>query len=438
MSGRPTSPWRNWARNQHCAPARLARPTTEHQAAEVVRHAITDGLRVKGVGAGHSFTAVACTDGVQVDLSGCKRVLAVDRARDQVTVEAGISLAELNVELDRLGLALENMGDIAYQSVAGATATATHGTGIRFGNLSSQLVGLRLVDGRGEVVTCSAGQRRDIWTAARAGVGALGLVTAATIQCVPAFNLHAIEEPVPVDEVLEQLDDLVRDNDHYELFWIPGTRWALTKRNRRTDEPIRPRSRWQEVRNDILIDNLGFGAMLQVGRRRPELIPKLAKRLPSTGRQEYIDQSFRVFASARWVRFLEMEYAIPVEAFPAAFAEVRALVDRLRVPIGFPVECRFVAGDDVPLSTASGRPTAYIAVHVPVGAPHDQYFKGVEAIMDRYDGRPHWGKLHFQTAATLRDRYPRWDEFQEVRATLDPGGVFTNPELDRVLGPIGG
>ena len=431
-------PWRNWAANQHCAPARRATPPDEPAAVEVVQQAVADGMRVKGVGAGHSFTAVACTDGLQVDLSRCRRVLAVDRSQARVTVEAGITLGDLNDELDRMGLALPNLGDIAYQSVAGATATATHGTGIRLGNLSTQVVGLRVVDGRGEVIDCSAEVRPDVWSAARASIGALGLVTAATLQCVPAFDLHAVEEPALVDEVLEALDDLVEGSDHYEFFWVPGTRWAMTKRNRRTQEAPRPRSRWQAVRNDLLIDNVGFGAVLAIGRRRPELIPALAKRLPSTGRQDYIDASFRVFASARWVRFLEMEYAIPRPAFRSAFAEVRRLVARLRVPIGFPVECRFVAGDDIPLSTAHGRETAYVAVHVPLGLPHDQYFKGVEAIMDRHDGRPHWGKLHFQTAATLAPRYPRWDDFQQVRATLDPRGTFTNPELDRVLGPIGG
>ena len=401
----------------------------------MVQRAVAGGLRVKGAGAGHSFTAVACTDGVQVDLSACRRLLAVDREARQVTVEAGITLAELNIELDRLGLALANLGDIAYQSVAGAAATATHGTGIRLGNLSTQIVGLRLVDGHGELVSCSSQVRPEVWSAARTSLGALGLITAATLQCVPAFDLHAVEEPAPVDEVLEQLDELVDGSDHYEFFWVPGTRWAMTKRNQRTAEPARRRGRWQEIRNDLLIDNVGFGAVLAVGRRRPDLIPALAKRLPSTGRQAYIDASYRVFASARWVRFLEMEYAIPRPAFPSAFAEVRELVRRLRVPIGFPVECRFVAGDDIPLSTAYGRETAYVAVHVPIGLPHDQYFKGVEAIMDRHDGRPHWGKLHFQSAASLAPRYPGWDDFQQVRAALDPGGTFTNPELDRVLGP---
>ncbi len=426
--------WRNWAGNQHCAPHAVERPTTEAELIAVVERAAAAGRGVKAVGAGHSFTAVACTDGHLVDLSGYDRVLAADPAAHRVTVEAGITLHRLNGELASRGLALENLGDIAYQSVAGAIATATHGTGIAFGGLATTVVGLRLVTGDGTVVDCSPDAERAVWTAARVGVGALGVVSRVTLQCVPAFNLHAVEEARPVDEVLDDLDALVDGNDHFEFFWIPGTRWALTKRNRRTSEPARPRRRWQAFRSDVVADNLAFGAMLRVGRHRPDWVPRIARRIPSAGRQDYVERSDRVFASPRLVRFLEMEYAVPREAFPSAFAAVRALERRIGVPVGFPVECRFTAGDDIPLSTASGRDTAYIAVHVGTGAPHDQYFTGVEAIMDEHDGRPHWGKLHYQRAATLAPRYPRWDDFQAVRARLDPAGRFANPYTDRVLG----
>jgi L-gulonolactone oxidase len=177
--------------------------------------------------------------------------------------------------------------------------------------------------------------------------------------------------------------------------------------------------------------------MLRIGRHRPDWVPRIARRIPSAGRQDYVERSDRVFASPRLVRFLEMEYAVPREAFPSAFAAVRGLERRIGVPVGFPVECRFTAGDDIPLSTAEGRDSAYIAVHVATGAPHDQYFTGVEAIMDDHDGRPHWGKLHYQRAATLAPRYPRWHEFQAVRARLDPTGRFANPYTDRVLGGQG-
>ncbi|CAN5764434.1 hypothetical protein BH24ACT3_BH24ACT3_01580 [soil metagenome] len=286
----------------------------------------------------------------------------------------------------------------------------------------------------GSVLDCTPDDNADVLAVARVGLGALGIVSTVTLQCVPAFNLHAIEQAEPVDEVLATLDERVEGNDHFEFYWVPHTRWALTKTNRRTTEAAQPRTRWQEWRSDVLLGNVAFGALCRVGRRRPQLIPRLAKQIPSVGRQEWSDRSARVFASPRLVHFYEMEYAVPRGALPEALNRVRALVDQLGVPLSFPVEARVVAGDDIPLSTAQGRDTGYIAVHVYRGTPHDQYFTGVERIMDSYGGRPHWGKMHYQTAETLATRYPRWEEFQAVRNRLDPERRFTNPYLDRVLG----
>jgi len=430
--------WSNWARNQTCAPAEIAHPGSEAELADLVKQAAAAGRRVKAVGAGHSFTSIACTDGVLVDLDGYGRVLGHDPRTGRVTVEAGISLHRLSDELDARGLALENMGDIDRQSVAGATQTATHGTGLRFRNLSSQIVALRLVTGDGTVVEATGpedgNENPDVFAAARVGLGALGVLSTVTLRCVPAFRLHAVEEPVPVDEVLADLDDLVAAHDHYEFYWVPHTRWALTKRNRRTDEAARPRPKVREWVDDMVLNNYAFGVLCRAGRWRPSLIPRLAKIIPNTGRLDYVDRSDRVFTSPRTVRFYEMEYAIPREALPEALGRVRRLVDEIGMQISFPVEVRVVAPDDIPLSTAYGRETGYIAVHVYKGTPYDAYFSGVERIMDSYGGRPHWGKMHFQRAETLAPRYPRWDDFQAVRARLDPEGRFANPYLDRVLG----
>jgi FAD-linked oxidoreductase len=432
--------WSNWARNQACAPVDVARPTSEADLVDLVSQAAAAGRRVKAVGAGHSFTSIACTDGTLVDLTCYGRVLSHDAARHLVTVEAGIPLHRLSDELEARGLALENMGDIDRQSIAGATQTATHGTGLRFRNLSSQIVGLRLIAGDGSVVEATApdhgDENPDVFAAARAGLGALGLVSTVTLQCVPAFRLHAVEEPVPVDEVLADLDALVEENDHYEFYWVPHTRWALTKRNQRTADPASPRPKLREWVDDMALNNYAFGVLCRVGRWRPSLIPRLAKIIPNTGKLDYVDRSDRVFTSPRTVRFYEMEYAIPREALPEALNRVRRLVDEIGMQISFPVEVRVVAPDDIPLSTAYGRETGYIAVHVYRGTPYDAYFSGVERIMDSYGGRPHWGKLHFQRSETLAPRYPRWDDFQNVRARLDPEGRFANPYLDRVLGPV--
>ena len=429
--------WSNWAGNQSCSPTAIVRPRSEAELSRLVERAAVEGRTVKVVGAGHSFTPIVCTDGYLVDLGDYDRVLHVDPVAATVTVQAGIALWKLNDALAGHGLALENLGDIAYQSIAGATSTATHGTGLHFGNIASRVIGLRLVTGDGSVLEATPEVHPEVLDVARVGVGALGIVSTVTIQCVPAFNLHALEQAERVDALLERWDDEIADNDHFEFFWLPNTGWALTKRNRRTQEPARPRPRWRELRDDYLLSNYAFDLTCRVARRNPDLGRRMARLVPGTGRSEYIDRSDRVFASPRTVKFYEMEYAIGREHLVEALNRVRELVRRQGVQILFPVEVRVVAADDIPLSTAFGRETAYIAVHVYRGTAYDQYFQGVEGIMNDYGGRPHWGKMHFQSAAVLASRYPRWDEFQALRARTDPTGRFSSPYLDRVLGPSG-
>jgi L-gulono-1,4-lactone dehydrogenase len=269
------------------------------------------------------------------------------------------------------------------------------------------------------------------------GLGALGVVSTVTIQCVPGFNLRAVEEPMRLDDVLEHFDEHAGENDHFEFYWVPHTGWALTKRNNRTDQPAGGRGRIAEFRDRVLLENVAFGAVNRVGRVRPSLIPKLAKILPSTGRSEYIERSDRVFTSPRYVHFYEMEYSIAREHVVTAIRQLTEFVDRSGLQLSFPVEVRVTAPDDIPLSTATARPSAYIAVHVYQGMPYEQYFRGVEAIMDPLGGRPHWGKMHYQTAATLASKYPQWEAWQSVRRRLDPDGRFANAYTDRVLGPVG-
>jgi FAD-linked oxidoreductase len=414
----------------------VLRPTTEAELCRVVAAAADEGRTVRAVGAGHSFSDVVVTDGVLVDLCDYDRVVAVDRAAGTVTAQSGVRLHALSEFLWTRGLALENLGDIDVQSLAGAVSTATHGTGVRFGNLSSAVVGLRVIDGSGRVVACDRSTEPELFAAARVGIGALGLLSTITLRVVPAFHLHAVEEPRLVDEVLDEWPALVRSHDHYEFFWVPGTRWALTKANRRNHEPPDPRPAREAFLRDRIWDNAAFDVVNRVGTWRPSWMKPLAKRIPSAGRVEYNDRSYRVFATPRTVRFLEMEYAVPLEATVEAVQRVRALVDGLGFPVSFPVEVRAVQGDDIPLSPASGRDTGYVAVHMYRDMPHETYFHGVESIMRDLDGRPHWGKLHGRTAEDLAPAYPGWQAFQDVRARMDPTGVFANPFVRRVLGPL--
>jgi L-gulonolactone oxidase len=427
--------WGNWAGNQTCAPTAVEHPATEDELSQVVKRAAVEGRTVKVVGSGHSFTDIACTDGVQVQLDRYGDLVECDVPSGRVTVEAGATLGLLNERLWGMGLAFPNLGDIAYQTISGAISTSTHGTGLRMGGLATFVTGLRLVTGDGTVVSCRADENPDLFSAARVGLGALGALSRVTLQCVPAFNLRAVEEPMRMDAVLRDIDSLAEENDHFEFYWVPHTRWALTKRNNRTDEPVGGRSRAKEFVERTLLENVAFGAVCRVGRWRPSLIPKLSKAIPSTGRSEYVQRSYRVYTSPRLVHFYEMEYSIPRAAAVEALEKLMAFVESSGLQLSFPVEVRFTKGDDIWLSTATGGgDRCYIAVHVYQGMPFEQYFRGVEAIMDPLGGRPHWGKLHYQTAATLAPKYPDWDRFHAVREQVDPERRFTNAYLERVLG----
>jgi FAD-linked oxidoreductase len=426
--------WSNWAGNQRVEQASRYLPKTEDELQQIVRQASTNRLRVKAVGSGHSFTAIALAEEILVDLSHYDQVIEIDKTKNTVTVQSGIQLSKLNIELHRNNLAMQNLGDIAYQTIAGAISTSTHGTGLKFSGIANQVVAMRIVLADSSVVDCSPEINAELFHCARVGLGALGLISTVTLQLISAFNLSVIEEPMRVDDVLANLDHHVECNDHFEFFWVPHTGWALTKRNNRTSEVAKPMSKFSHWYSKTLMENYAFGAVCMLGRAKPSLIPKLAKALPSSGRNEYCDASHKVFTSKRIIKFYEMEYAIPREACEEALNRVRRMVKDSGFFLNFPVEVRFTAPDEIPLSTASNRESAYIAVHIYKGMNYVPYFREVESIMNSYQGRPHWGKLHFQDAKSLAPRYPQWDVFQNVRNLVDPNRTFANRYTETVLG----
>src|SRR4051794_19822258 len=424
--------WSNWSRGQSCAPAEQLRPRTSTEVAQ----AVARGRAVRVAGAGHSFSGGVPTDGTLLSLERMDRVLDADRASGLVRVQAGITLRALSQRLADLGLAFENLGDIDVQSIAGAISTATHGTGAGLRNLSSQVQEVELVDGRGEVVRCTTDDE-DLLRAARVGIGALGVITAVTLRTVPAFTLRRVDAPAPLGDVLERLDEIAAAEEHFEFFTFPYTDIALTRTSSRVDGPPRPPSRPRRWLEDVALTNGAFGLACRVGRRFPQAIPRLNRMVTqAAGSAVRVDRSDRAFASPRLVRFTEMEYALPRAAVVPALRAVRDVVERGRLPISFPFEVRFVAPDDAFLSPATGRETAYLAVHVYRGMASEPFFRAAEEIFDEHGGRPHWGKQHFQTAQTLAPRYPEWERFAAVRARLDPEGRFANAYVDRVLGPV--
>ncbi|ASU77033.1 FAD-linked oxidoreductase [Actinopolyspora erythraea] len=436
--------WSNWANTTVAPGSGTARPRHAADLSRLVTEARANGHGVRPLGSGHSFSDIAAPlpagaheESMALDMSEWSGITDVDRDRGTVTVRGGTPLHLLNEQLDRLGLALPNLGDIDRQTVAGAISTGTHGTGAELGGLATEVLAMELVLADGSTLRCSPTEEPEVFHAARVGLGALGVISTVTLRCVPAFALAAEEHPRGLDEVLGEFDRLAADNDHFEFYWFPHSTRTLVKRNNRVPEherprPLHPLRSWLEYR---VLENGLFGLACELGRRSPATVKRLNRICGATwSGRSYGDTSHRVFVTSRTVRFVESEYAVPRERLPEVIERLRGTVGRLRHPVMFPVEVRVAAADDVWLSTAHGRETAYVAVHQYSGMPYREWFDTFEGIVREADGRPHWGKMHGLTAAELRARYPRFDDFLRVRDRLDPERVFGNPYLARVLG----
>lgn len=419
--------WSNWAGDQRCSPAARVEPSSE----EELVAALGGASRARVAGSGHSFSEIALTDGLQISMKRFDRVLDSDSSSGLVRVQGGIRLHELGIELARRGLAMENLGDVDAQTLAGALATGTHGTGVGFGNLSSRVTAMRLVTGDGPVELSEDDELR----AARVSIGALGVATEMSLRCQPLYTLRRTDERKPLGETLDRLEELAAERERFELFAFPYSRWALWRTTEQTDDKPSPPSRIESFLSDVVLENGVFGLFCMVGRAFHGLIPPIDRLLGRlAGGSTRVDRSARIYANPRLVHFTEMEYALPRAAGAEAVRSVFELVERERLPVLFPLEVRFGAPDDAFLSPGGGRDSCYIAVHMYRGMDYEPYFRAVEDIMRSHDGRPHWGKRHFRTAAELSGLYPDWGRFQVVRDRLDPRRVFSNDYTDRVLG----
>ncbi|MGO3147276.1 MAG: D-arabinono-1,4-lactone oxidase [Leucobacter sp.] len=441
-----TARWRNWARTASSRPTIEVRPRTTDQIIAAVNRARETGHTVKPIGASHSFSAIGATDGVRLDFSRMRGVVSADTKSGRVTLWGGTHLWELPGILGPMGLALENMGDIDQQTITGATQTGTHGTGLKFGGLSTNIVGATLVTGTGELLTVSETEHAELLPAIQLGLGALGVLVTVTVQCVPRFLLEVVEAPARFAEVCESFVERSHSADHFEFYWFPHTEGVRTKTNTRTPieqhpgghgsgsvaRPLGPVARYFD---EELINNVALGALAGFQSLVSRSTPRINRTIAGvSSARAYSDESHRVFVTPRRVQFREMEYSVPLSAVPEALKELQSLIDRRGFRVSFPIEVRSAAADDTMLSTAYGRESGYIAVHRYWRDTDTEYFREAEAILTAHDGRPHWGKMHTQSAAVLSERYPRFNDFVGVRDRLDPDRVFTNPYLDRVLG----
>ncbi len=434
---RTAATWRNWAGDERCRPVAVERPGSIEEISEAIARAAHQDRRIRVAGAGHSFSDVALTDGVQLRLEELTRVLDVDRASGLVRVQAGITISELNLRLAEHGLALENLGDVDAQTIAGAICTATHGTGAKLRNISAQVRELTLVLADGSTMQCSEERDPEVFRAARVGLGALGVVAEVTLGCVPAFTLRGVDGPAPLGETLERFEELALGNDHFELFVFPHAGVALTRTNNRTEEAPRPRGRVCGVRQRRAPDQPRLRADLPRRAQVPRPDPPAQPARDAPGRELGADRPLRSDLRQPAIGALHRDgVRARARAHTRGGPSCHGARPRARL-------CRAVPDRGAgrwPRTTRSSRPqpvatAGIVAVHMYEGMEWEPYFRAVEAIMDELGGRPHWGKRHFQTAQKLRGRYPDWDRFQAVRARLDPEGRFANAWTDRILGP---
>ena len=422
-------PWRNWSGAQGCLPAARLAPASEQALADALRAAT--GV-VRPVGSGHSFSALVPTDGLVLSLGKLHGMIGHDAATRQSEWWAGTPISQMGAPLAAAGLALPNMADIDYQTLAGAIATSTHGTGVNYGSYSDQLTGLRLITAQGETIDCDAQNHPEIFAAARCGLGALGVVTRVRLQNRAAFKLKRREWVQDWRELLEDLPRLLREHQHFEMNVLLHSDVALAMAMDETsDARVIPKEPGGDVDNVALLERIH-----REWRASPwvyaKLINTLAKRVLSF--PEVIDASYKVFANVRDVRFNEMEYELPAEAGPACLREIMAKITDEKLDSFIPIEYRYVRRDNAMLSMFQGRDTCAISIHQYHTMDYHDFFARIEPIFWKYEGRPHWGKLHTLNARLLAPLYPQWQDFLAVRERLDPQGRFLNAHLRSVLG----
>lgn len=418
-------PWRNWSGGVSCNPAGRIAPASEEQLSDFL--ATTNGP-VRPVGSGHSFTPLVPTDGHLIVIDRLAGLLGHDAANLKATLGAGSRLGDLGAILEAVGQSMFNLPDIDRQTLAGATATATHGTGIGFPCLSGYVTDLRLITPNGEVLDVGS-QNADLFNAARVSLGALGVVTRMTVQNRTPYRLVAKNWVQPIEEVLENFDVSAASHRHFEMFPLTHSDYALTLSIDETDQPINNPPPSPE-------DAAAFGqamahwATLPPKERLP-LVNGLAEQIQPT---EAVDVSYKILSNIRNNRFNEMEYSVPIQNGADCLREILATIIDKEVDVVFPLEYRYVRRDDTWLGMSSGdEDHAAISIHRTASEDYRPYFDLIEPIFWKYGGRPHWGKVHSLGAAQLGKLYPRFADFQKLRAELDPEDRMLNEHLRKIF-----
>jgi len=421
-------PWSNWSGNQVSYPAERARPRNIEALVSLLKET---GGKIRAVGAGHSFSALVPTDETLLSMARFRGISHINQDTKEVTVGAGTRLAALGDDLWDNDLGMINMPDVNTQTLAGAIATSTHGTGQEFGSLSHFVTALTLVTANGEILKCSATENKDVFDAARCNIGSLGIITDITIQVRDTYYLKERSEMFPMDEAFERMEKLGLEKRRFEAYGLPHANHILLIEFEEVSKEEADAKQGEVVSGDAYET---FRTLADVIEMMPFLRGAVMNIAPRTvGVEERYGPWNKIFGNVRDMRFNEMEYTVPAEDGLACFREVLETIKEKDIDIIFPIEYRYVGEDDIWLSQFYQRPGAAISVHNFHDKPYLPYFAEMEAIFDRYQGRPHWGKIHTKTAQDFAELYPQWDAFKAVRQRLDPTRRFINEHLDKIF-----
>ena len=389
----------NWSGSLMFTPGQFVQPATEQALATVIRKAREQGRKVRVAGAMHSSTPLPVTNDVLVSLKHFTSVEGADNASNTAWIGTGLTVHEAGVKLLKHGLSVHNTGDVDVQTVVGAISTGTHGTGVKLQNLSSMLVGCRMVCADGEIREFTEEtEGKEFFDALRVSLGSFGIMTKIKVKLLPAYKLERREWCAHIDDCLENLDSLIHDNRNFDFYWYP-------------------RSDLVKLR---IFNEPGQGTRHLSYAKRVEDLSGWAHEMLPKGRS---------------LKFDEMEYSFPLETGPACFQTVRKIIkEKHRRTVAWRLLYRTIAGDDFYLSPFTGRDSVTISLHQNAGMPFWRYFKEIEPIFREFGGRPHWGKKHTLQAPELKGLYSRWDDFMKVRKDIDPEGFFMNDHLTQIFG----
>ena len=416
--------WNNWSGFQHSQPEHILKPSSIDELKNIVQN----HHKIRVVGAGHSFTPLVCTDATLLSLDHFSGVENVNTALTQANIWSGTRLFNLDQYLEPIQQSLIQQGDIDQQSLAGAVSTGTHGTGLNLHCISAYVEAFELLTASGDILTCSRQDNPNIFEAGRVSLGSLGILTKITMQNKPRYKLKEHVRLCSVKEFFENIDLWKTQHRHIECFAFSHADQLILKTLDITDEDIQPRKlSWPS--EDALLT-----ICCSLTKSFPALNPKLQKLLgvfikPTT----FVDWSIQIFPTPRETKFNEMEYQISVESGMECLEAVLTALKNAKAQTFFPVEFRFVKGDDIWLSPFYQQDSISISVHQYHKQAPNQLFDEIEPIFQHYRGRPHWGKMHNMGASQLQALYPKWDDFMQLRAQLDPTQKFLNPYLEKLF-----